>query len=145
MNDFKTFYFSRFDLGKTGGMAFTGRGNHTVTGYQHSSLSPDTFALEDGRVTLHRDGLYKFDFSLATDDRQVFLISERNNMFSRVCLKVNGECKFSAARIAPISVLSGSTLLDLQQGDVLELVAEWNSLIKRLDRCSLYFGGQLIA
>ena len=80
-------------------MSFT---DHTVTGYQHSSLSPDTFSLENGRITLHRDGLYKFDFLLATDDRKVFLRLERENMFSRVYLKVSGKCKFSAARVAQI-------------------------------------------
>ena len=140
------FHFSRFDLGKTGGMFYTRMGDHTVTNFEDTHLSPDTFSLNNkkGQIEDKVDGLYKFDFSLATDDRQIFLTRKSDQMFSRVCLRVNGESKLSASKIAQSSILTGSALLPLKEGDIIELTAEWNSLSSQLNSSRLYFGGQLL-
>ena len=140
------FVACRFDLGKTGGMFYTTRGDHVVTGYEDTHLTEDTFSLnnEAGLVTVKATGLYKFDFSLATDHRQIFLTKHSSQMFSRVSLRVNGESKISAAKIAQSSILSGSVVLPLKRGDSVDLVAEWNSLNPHLSDSRLYFGGQLL-
>ena len=133
-------------MGKTGGMFYARMGDHTVTNFEDTHLNPDTFSLDNkkGQVEVKVDGLYKFDFSLATDDRQIFMTQKSDQMFSRVCLRVNGESKLSASKIAQSSILSGSALLPLKEGDVIELTAEWNSLSSQLNSSRLYFGGQLL-
>ena len=137
---------SRFDLGKTGGMFYTKMGDHIITDFEDTHLNPDIFSLNNkkGQVEVKVSGLYKFEFSLATDYRQIFMTKKSNQMFSRVCLRVNGESKLSASKIAQSSILTGSALLPLKEGDTIELTAEWNSLSSQLNSSRLYFGGQLL-
>ena len=63
----------------------------------------------------------------------------------RVSLKKNGDKVMTTVKMTRESVLSGSKLLDLKKGDKLELVAEWNSLSKKMNEATLYFGGQLLS
>ena len=65
--------------------------------------------------------------------------------FFRVSLKKNGDKVMTTVKMTRESVLSGSKLLDLKKGDKLELVAEWNSLSKKMNEATLYFGGQLLS
>ena len=65
--------------------------------------------------------------------------------FFRVSLKKNGDKVMTTVKMTRESVLSGSKLLDLKRGDKLELVAEWNSLSKKMNEATLYFGGQLLS
>ena len=60
-------------------------------------------------------------------------------------LKKNGDKVMTTVKMTRESVLSGSKLLDLKKGDKLELVAEWNSLSKKMNEATLYFGGQLLS
>ena len=65
--------------------------------------------------------------------------------FFRVSLKKNGDKVMTTVKMTRESVLSGSKLLDLKKGDKLGLVAEWNSLSKKMNEATLYFGGQLLS
>ena len=127
-------------------MFYTKMGDHIVTDFEDTHLNPNIFSLNNkkGQVEVKVSGLYKFDFSLATDDRQIFMTKKSDQMFSRVCLRVNGESKLSASKIAQLSILTGSVLLPLKRGDVIDLIAEWNSLSSKLNSSRLYFGGQLL-
>ena len=60
-------------------------------------------------------------------------------------MKRNGDKVMTTVKMTRESVLSGSKLLDLKKGDKLELVAEWNSLSKKMNEATLYFGGQLLS
>ena len=127
-------------------MFYTKMGDHIVTDFEDTHLNPNIFSLNNkkGQVEVKVSGLYKFDFSLATDDRQIFMTKKSDQMFSRVCLRVNGESKLSASKIAQLSILTGSVLLPLKRGNVIDLIAEWNSLSAKLNSTRLYFGGQLL-
>ena len=60
-------------------------------------------------------------------------------------VQVNGQREVTAAKVDLSSVLSGTALLKLEEGDVMTMVAEWNSLIPGVfDRSRLYFGGQFL-
>ena len=121
-------------------------GDHIVNDFEDTHLNPDIFSLNNkkGQVEVKVSGLYKFDFSFATNDRQIFMTQKSDQMFSRVCLRVNGESKLSASKIGQSSILTGSVLLPLKRGDVIDLTAEWNSLRSKLNSSRLYFGGQLL-
>ena len=89
----RAFFLSRFDLEKKGGMSYgkkSGSGKskgseRTVKDYQLTHLDPETFSLDNtrGQVSVERDGLYKLEYTMSTDYRQLFLNKRGRKMFAR--------------------------------------------------------------
>ena len=66
------------------------------------------------------------------------------SLFANVCVKVDNVCQISATKLSLSSSVSGTFLLRLTSGQVLSVVAEWNSLKPQFMNSRLYFGGELV-
>ena len=79
--------------------------------------------------------------------RQVFYKKTNPNkesLFAHVCIKVDDVCQISATKLSLASSVSGTDLLTLTRGQVVSLVAEWNSLEPHFTQSRLHFGGELL-
>ena len=66
------------------------------------------------------------------------------SLFAHVCVKVDNVCQVSATKLSLASSVSGTFLLRLTSGQVLSVVAEWNSLKPQFMNSRFYFGGELV-
>ena len=59
--------------------------DRTVKDYQLTHLDPETFSLDNtrGQVSVERDGVYKLEYTMTTDYRQLFLKKRGRKMFAR--------------------------------------------------------------